>query len=95
MLNEIDLGENGRQVYSMQASVAQREKATWQAYAASVWFRVQDKWIHAIVGENSLPGALKQSLDSSRRNTEDKDNLLQFFCMGLMARYPDLDDNLI
>jgi len=56
VLDEIDLGENGRQVYSMQASVAQREKATWQAYAASVWFRVQDKWIHAIVGENSLPG---------------------------------------
>ena len=42
--------------------------------------------------DNQLDGNIKRSLDPSRRNTQDRNNLQQFFAMGIVARYPDIDD---
>ena len=44
------------------------------------------------MNENELQGELKRTLNASRRNTQDKDNLRQFFAMGILVRYPNIDD---
>jgi len=76
ILDELSLGENGRACYAKLGHVAYEEKTNWQAYAAAVYLRVSQPWIQTLLNEEILPGALKKTLDASRRNVEDHGNLL-------------------
>ena len=49
LLGMIDIGERGKIFYSGLAENAVREKATWQTYAASVYFGVPKPWIRKLV----------------------------------------------
>ena len=71
VLDELNLGTDGKQIYAKVAEVAQEKKASWQAYAASVYFRVQAAWVSTLCDGDQLPGELKHSLDSTRRIVDD------------------------
>ena len=95
VLDDIDLGEQGREVYSKLSLVAKEEKSSWQAYATSVYFRVSQSWVKKLNVDGHLEGELQQNYDISRRNVENKGNHKHFFAIGILARYPDIDDNSI
>ena len=65
LLGIIDIGENGRIFYSKLADIAVKEKATWQIYAASVYFGVPKLWIKKLTQEEKLPGELGKKLEPS------------------------------
>ena len=92
VLDDIDLGEQGREVYSKISLVAKEEKSSWQAYATSVYFRVSQSWVKKLNVNGQLGGELLQSYDTTRRNVENKANHKHFFAIGILARYPDIDD---
>ena len=75
VLDDIDLGEHGREVFSKLSMVAREEKSTWQAYATSVYFRVAQPWVKQLMDNGQLGGELLHNYDPSRRKTEDKSNL--------------------
>ena len=75
LLDDLDLGEQGREVYSKLWLVAQEEKSSWHAYAVAVYFRVAKSWVKGLMIGNDLHGQILHSFNASRRNTQDKDNL--------------------
>ena len=45
--------------------------------------------------EGKLSGDKKKNFSGSRRTTEDKGNYQHFFGMGIVARYPEIDDSTV
>ena len=68
LLDIVDLGDRGRDYYAGLAEIALNQKATWQTYAAAVYFDVPRCWITVIAKDDKLPGKLGKSLEPSQRN---------------------------
>ena len=94
-LDLIDLGIVGQSFYGKLSGVALDVRASWQAYAAAVYFRTQSTWVENMLQGDHLRGELKPALTSSRRNIQDKENFKQAFAIGITARYPRLDSESI
>ena len=45
-----------------------------------------------LIVNGQLEGNLLQNYETSRRKVEDKTNHKHFFAIGILARYPDIDD---
>ena len=68
LLDIVDLGDRGRDYYAGLAEIALNQKATWQTYAAAVYFDVPRCWITVIAKDDKLPGKLGKSLEATQRN---------------------------
>lgn len=42
-----------------------------------------------------IPGQLENIISASKRHVEDKTNLKHFFALGLVSRYPNLDEETL
>ena len=68
LLDIVDLGDRGRDYYAGLAEIALNQKATWQAYAAAVYFDVPRCLIAVIAKDDKLPGKLGKNLEATQRN---------------------------
>ena len=73
-LEQIDLGEHGKDFYRSIADMVVKVKPKYQVYAAAVIFGVPQAYVHAVSKDKVLPGKFVKDGPGTRRYTEGTTN---------------------